>query len=43
MTPLGEILGRSPAGAEARILEFVNRCFGHLERRGYLVEQERES
>ena len=42
MTPLGEILGRSPAGAEARILEFVNRCFGHLERRGYLVETERE-
>lgn len=42
MTPLGEILGRSPAGAEARILEFVKRCFGHLQGRGYLVEQGRD-
>jgi hypothetical protein len=39
MTPLGEILGRSPAGAEGRIHEFVERCFEHLQGKGYLVEQ----
>lgn len=41
MTPLGEILGRSEVGAEARILEFVKRCLGHLQGRGYLLEEER--
>lgn len=42
MTPLGVILGRSPAGAETRIVEFVKRCLEHLEGRGYLVEEDRD-
>ena len=42
MTPLGDVLGRAPAGAEKRIADFVDRCFVHLQGKGYLVEQERE-
>lgn len=42
-TSLPPILGRSPTGAADRITAFVERCFGHLEGRGHLVEQERGS
>lgn len=41
-TSLPPILGRSPSGAADRITTFVERCFGHLQGRGYLVGQERE-
>ena len=41
MTSLPPVLGRSPAGAEGRILEFLERCFEHLQGKGYLVEQVR--
>lgn len=42
MTSLPPILGRSPSGAADRITAFVKACFGHLQGRGYLVEQARE-
>lgn len=40
-TALPPILGRSPSGAAGRITAFVERCFGHLQGRGFLVERER--
>lgn len=40
-TSLPPMLGRSPTGAADRIVAFVERCFGHLQGRGYLVEEER--
>ena len=42
MTSLGDVLGRAPAGAENRLVEFVERCFAYLQGKGFLVEQERE-